>query len=180
MIINNKSKYTFSQIRFLIESSSPKVSSVFWVMNKFGISKDLAWFLIELNNHNISNYHSLRSTGELIDECVKLGATYIELKKLNVFPKKELKSAFSKVSEVPDDLKEEGEQIMDQEKIQKVMKEKDGVTTESSFKIKDFIEEIDGSSKRITKQDAVIVSTLLTDIFERRVSIEKLKDFLTR
>lgn len=179
-MINNKSRYTFSQIRFLIASANPKTSSVFWVMNKFGISKDLAWFLIEVNKHTLNNYHSIRSPEVIIDECIKLGASYIELKKLNIFPKKELKSAFSKISEIPDDLKEEGEQIMDQEKVQEVMSKKDGVTTETSFKIKDFIEGVNGDSKKITKQDAVIVSTLLTDIFERRVSIEKLKDFLTK
>lgn len=178
--ISNKSKYTFNQIRFLIASASPKTSSMFWVMNKFGISKDLAWFLIELNKHTINNYHSLRSPSAIIDECIKLGATYIELKKLNIFPKKELKSAFAKVSDVPNDLKEEGEQIMDQEKIKEVMNEKDGVTSESSFKIKDFIDGVNGDSKKITKQDAIIVSALLTDVFERRVSIERLKEFLTR
>ena len=179
-MINNKSKYTFNQIRFLIASTRSKSSSVFWVMNKFGISKDLASFLIGVNNHTVRNYHSLHQPIKIIDECIKLGASYIELKKLNIFPNKELKSAFSKVSDIPSDLKEEGEQIMDQEKVQEVMKEKDGVTTENGFKIKDFIEGINGDSKKITKEDAVIVSTLLTDIFERRVSIEKLKEFLTR
>lgn len=179
-MIGNKSKYTFKQIQYLIASARSKASSVHWIMNKFGISKDLAAFLIGVNNHSVSSYHSLHQPNMIIDECIKLGATYIELKKLNIFPKKELKSAFSKVSDIPNDLQEEGEQIMDQEKVQEVMKEKDGVTTENGFKIKDFIEGINGDTKKITKEDAVIVSTLLTDIFERRVSIEKLKEFLTR
>lgn len=175
----NKPKYTFNQIRFLI-TSAKKTSSVFWAMNKFGISKDLAWLLIEMNKHTVSNYHSIRSPEAIIDECIKLGASYIELKKLNIFSKKELKAAFAKVPDIPDDLKEEGERIMDKEKVQEVMNEKDGVTSDTSFKIKDFIESVNGDSKKITKDDAVIVSALLTDIFERRVSIERLKDFLTK
>ena len=67
---------------------------------------------------------------------------------------------------------------MDKEKIEAAISETTNIQLQTNFKIKDFIESINGE-KRVSKDDAVIISTVLTDVLERRVSLEQLKNFLT-
>lgn len=172
----NKPKYTFKQIKYLTSTTNRNYLTVIGLGVKFGISKELARLLIDERLHKPHQFSG--DIKAVIQECIELGATYIELKKLN-FPKKELQAmANAMKKEIPSDLIEEGEVTMDKEKIEAAISETTNIQLQTNFKVKDFIESINGE-KRVSKDDAVIISTVLTDVLERRVSLEQLKNFLT-
>lgn len=174
----NKPKYTFKQIQFLTNATNRNSLTVIGLTIKFGISKELARLLIDERLHKPHQFSG--DVKAVIQECIDLGATMLELKKLN-FPRKELQAMSSAISnkDIPKDLIEEGEITMDKEKIDKVISETTGIQSQTNFKVKDFIDSIDGGNKRVSKNDAVIISTVLTDVLERRISLEQLKNFLT-
>lgn len=177
----NKPKYSFNQIDQLISKMDCNNLNPIHMAMKFNIGLEVALMIIKhyrtkpKDDKIVCNL----SNKELLERCISLGASYNDLIKFNIFSKKKLNKYFNdgKLIKIPIELREEGEQIMERDQIIKIMNEKDGVETQTSFKIKDFINGIN-TKRRVSKEDSLIISKILTDVLERRVSVEKLKEFL--